>query len=813
MRFHLIPATLALLSAVAGTALVTHYPLAPAAAAVAAAVCTICFYAWPAVWLLVIPAALPVIGFAPWSGWITFEELDILILAVAAGGYARLAWRTLGDVSAVKKGHRHIPNLSLGVWLLAGMFALATAVAIYRGFVDAGGFSFGWYQGYHEPMNSVRVGKSFFLALLLLPLWQAACKQNHERAQGLLSSGLMLGLAAAALSTIWERVAFVDLLNFSADYRTTGLFWEMHVGGAALDGFLALTVPFAVRELMAARSSRRWGLAAAVLALAAFACLTTFSRGVYLALPMGMLVFFGLTARNLSPGFAGNHGEPAESQGQRPWQSVLVGLLLVTGFAVGSAWMFQSSGYRGMAALLGTVALMLPMVQVLRGLTGRQWLVGLALGVLLSLATIAITLLVPKGAYFAWALASVFTVAMLWLKNRADQPTSFFAPLALAAFLAMVMSTALVASHWGGYTGLRHSVPVLLGVLSMSVVAVVWRVPVWPVAIRWQATAAGAMGLVAAVVGVMGGGAYMSDRFSTSVKDLDGRLAHWQLGQDMLRTPADLWLGKGMGRFPANYFLNGSLQQHPGDYRLIQDGTTTYITIAGGTQVGGESLRVSQRVAEPGSQAVVTAQVQAETNVTLHFEVCAKHLLYSQGCISKSANIKGAPGVWQDLQVVLQGAGANRGAWYAPRLLVFSAAMGTLRGKAHLDNLALTTADGQQLLANSDFSDGLAHWFSSSDRNHLPWHIKNLLMNELFDQGIVGLCLWMLLFLWGLWRLSFGPARTHPIGPALAAGLVGFAVVGLFDSLLDVPRIAWLYYFFVLVALTLQPPPSQRGSS
>jgi len=52
------------------------------------------------------------------------------------------------------------------------------------------------------------------------------------RAQRLFSLGLMLGLAAAAISTIWERTAFTGLLNFSSDYRTTGMFWEMHVGGA-----------------------------------------------------------------------------------------------------------------------------------------------------------------------------------------------------------------------------------------------------------------------------------------------------------------------------------------------------------------------------------------------------------------------------------------------------------------------------------------------------------------------------------------------------------------------------------------------------
>ena len=39
---------------------------------------------------------------------------------------------------------------------------------------------------------------------------------------------------------------------------------------------------------------------------------------------------------------------------------------------------------------------------------------------------------------------------------------------------------------------------------------------------------------------------------------------------------------------------------------------------------------------------------------------------------------------------------------------------------------------------------------------------------------------------------------------ALAASLTGFAVVGLFDSLLDVPRLAWLFYLLVLLATVLR---------
>lgn len=815
MHFKPLPAVFALISGIASMGLAANYPLTPFALTFLVLACGVTIFMRPDWWLVGLPALLPVIGLAPWTGWITFEELDILILAVATGGYARLAWPAPNKPSLSHARHHQTPHDSFGVWLLAGLFAVGTAGSISRGFADAGGFSFGWFQSYHEPMNSIRVGKSIFLALWLLPLWQTANKQSGDRSQELLSLGLTVGLVAAVLTTIWERAAFTDLLNFSTDYRTTGMFWEMHVGGAALDGFLALTVPFALRELMVARTPVRWGLAAMVMGLASYSCLTTFSRGVYLAVPLGMVVFFVLSLRHGLPRFTSSGDTASAPRGQGTWQAVFAGLVLVVGFGAGASWMFQGSGYRGMAALLGCVGLMLPLVQVLRGFKISHWLVGAVTGGLLVLAATAISWLVPKGAYIAWCLTAAFTMGMLWLNRRAVQTISFAGPMALGGFIAVLAGTAMVADHWGASKGMQHAMPVLLVVLAVGAVAGVWRQPLWPESLRWQATTAGAMGLVAAVIGVMGGGAYMSERFSTGSQDFGGRLGHWQVGRDMLNTPADWWLGKGVGRFPANYFLNGNPRQHPGDYRLSQEGDNTSITVAGGLHINGwgELFRVTQRVSSPNGEALVTAKVRTEKNVTLHFEVCEKHLLYNEGCQLAQVNVKGIAGVWQDLRIKLTGNRVNRGLWYAPKLLSFSMAVETRGGMAKIDNVALTTNNGEQLLANGDFSDGMAHWFFSSDRHHMPWHIKSMGMNVLFDQGIVGLTLWGLLLAGALWRTSFGKARQNLLAPALAASLVSFFVVGLFDSLLDVPRVAWLYYMLVLVALTLPPPKNQAAAS
>ena len=91
VRFGMLPAILGLAAASAGLALSTHYPTAPKVMSALFVFGCAAFFAWPKAGLLVLPALLPLIGLAPWTGWITFEELDILVLAVAAGGYARKA--------------------------------------------------------------------------------------------------------------------------------------------------------------------------------------------------------------------------------------------------------------------------------------------------------------------------------------------------------------------------------------------------------------------------------------------------------------------------------------------------------------------------------------------------------------------------------------------------------------------------------------------------------------------------------------------------------------------------------------------------
>ena len=806
----LLCGALALLCCAGGLALAHQHPLAPWGAPLLFVASVMAFGAWPSAWPLVLPALLPIIGLAPWTGWLTFEEWDLLVLAIATGGYARLAWPR----ESACDGHHLTRFGGSGAPLLAGLVVALYAAAMLwstaRGMADAGGFVVGLFQGYREPMNSIRLAKSLFAALLLLPLWRAVRRSDPERAARHWAHGMVLGLLATSLAATWERLAFTDLLNFSTDYRTTALFWEMHVGGAALDGMLSLSFPFLVRELMVEPSRRRWLLLAAVVPLAAYASLTTFSRVVYLSVPLGVVlavILQSLQTARLAPSAGAKHWQPRLLAAK--W---LPAVALVTAFAWAASTMFPTSGYRGLIALLGASALLLPLPAALRGAAPARWLLGVVAGLLICGVAWAATQIVPKGAYFSYALVAAFTVAMLLAQAR--QPGlqrhqgQTLVTLALGGFMAVVACTAFVVQHWGGAAALAAAWPVLVVLPLLLGAATAAPTGLWPAPLRWQASTAGAMLVAGAVVAAFGGGAYMSGRFSTSGSDFSGRIAHWRQGLAPLHGTADWLFGRGMGRFVDTFAFAATGNQVPGDYRLHQQGDNRYVTLVAGThELGwGELLRLSQRVAAPVGPTFVQMDIRSEKAAVVHLEVCLKHLLYDGGCLVNKIRLAAKPGQWQTAKVQLDGKDLDTGPWYAPRLVMFSVATENEGLRVDIDNLALMNADGRNQLVNGDFTADLSRWFMTSDRYHMPWHIKNIAANLVFDQGLVGLALLAALVAGALLRMTLLAARAHPLAPGVAGGLAGFLTVGMFDSLLDVPRLAFLFYFLVLLGLTLKAP-------
>ena len=139
--------------------------------------------AWrPGIWLWALPAVLPILNFSPWNGWLAVDELDLFLLATVAGAYAAKALHTF-QPGGTSRHHVSAHSLHLhrgykgyrGQWLFY-TFVMLGLLSCWRGWTQAGGslqwMQTGWAmfqtQGYTEPLNSLRVGKSLLWPLQLL---------------------------------------------------------------------------------------------------------------------------------------------------------------------------------------------------------------------------------------------------------------------------------------------------------------------------------------------------------------------------------------------------------------------------------------------------------------------------------------------------------------------------------------------------------------------------------------------------------------------------------------------------------------------
>ena len=362
----------------AGALLALQHPVAPAAA-VALFVLAALVMAWrPGGWLFVVPAALPMLNFAPWTGGLVVEEFDLLVLAAAGGAHARTALsRVAGRAS---------PLHSSFVWkAFAGaalLFGLVSTVSLGRGVAAAGGLGFGWFQGYTEPLNSWRVFKSLVGVALLWPLLRCQIRIDAPSAVRALVNGMLVGVAIVGSIVVWERAAYPGAFNFSSPYRATALFWEMHVGGAAIDAYLALATPFVAWALWSAQSRLRWCMAAVLALLTGYACLTTFARGLYFAVAVPLTLLgvviatrragdrvHALVLRTLAIGAALLAAAAALTFAFafEEWGHAGLGLMLLCAAGVGWAagWRLRPIRRRSVAAMMLVLALLLEVAAVL----------------------------------------------------------------------------------------------------------------------------------------------------------------------------------------------------------------------------------------------------------------------------------------------------------------------------------------------------------------------------------------------------------------------------------------------------------------
>ncbi|MGX9729725.1 hypothetical protein ACWYXO_03705 [Janthinobacterium aestuarii] len=805
---------LALLAGAACMLALRHYPLGHGwpgllfAALLPAYFLLLCWR--PACWLFCVPALLPVLDLAPWTGWFFLEEIDVLLLLTVACGY----WRLGGPA------HPAAARLSPAARACLLLCSLAWLAALLRGVLPLAPLDLNAWDNYLSPYNSLRLGKAWAWSMLLLPLLLRDASASALRRYAL--PGMLAGLAMVTLFALWERTVFPGLSNLSSDYRITAPFSAMHTGGAALDGYLALSLPFAA--LWLARASSRWQavLAMLLLALALHAAFTTFSRGLYAALAAAMLLGFWQTLRT-APGAA--RRVPSQS----PRRGVLLRLLLAGLGTVLLVYMFSLAGYRGLLAAV--VVLAASFVLAARPLPWRlapaSVLCALCLQGLLAAwwpePSGQQTAGWLKGPYFLFLLAAVLLVGTLWPGSAGGKAGKGLDRLGLAmmAWTMLACNLAWIGWHWAGPPALLPAgLVVLLAMLMLCNGRL--RPPLWRLD-RASLSIAGAAGILLLLAIPVSASYYATERFATTAFDMQGRLRHWR--QALAMQPSD-WgdrlFGMGSGSFPATYYWHNPQREVPASIAYADEEGNRYVRLASpGYSAGyGELLRLLQRLpVQPATHYTLALDVRRTGPMpVLLVRLCQRQLLYAQGCVNVPLRLRPPPGNppegWQHYEVPFDSAWLGAGAWLLrPPVQLELAASGTATSSVlEVDNLSLRAPGGEELIANGSFTQANNYWFFSSDHHHLPWHIKSMALHLLIETGWCGALSTLALLVLAGRRLLRQAARGDAGALACAAALLGFLVVGLFDSLLDVPRIALLCYLMLLCAL-LQPVPSPHVES
>lgn len=710
----------------------------------------------PNLWLLVLPAALPVFNLAPWSGRFFIEEFDFLLLATLAGCL-------LSGQYALRQG---VWLGRLGAFLLVAFIAVQ-GVSLVLGLLPLPTLDHNSLYSYYSNYNAPRIAKGFFFALLLYPAFQAQYQADAAKTLNALILGTCVGVLFMGVAVLWERGVINDvlyaadryqllrgLLDFSTSYRITGLFSEMHSGGTAIDGYLALTWPLTLWATMRAPRTPTRLLGFAAFLMCTYAVFVTFSRGVALGVLLSA-VMIALAYAVLLPSKV-----PRRVYLYMGLLALLAAALFITAYHQG-----------GSLAISGVAALTLAA----------------------CLAVCAPGLGRPRP---AWALALVPLLLLAWSIYHALVSSKWNPHPAFEAG-----AWALALSLWALYNG-AHLGFYLKRLSDFRMAAIIATAFVF---LAWIVT----MGV---------GGYRMLERLSTSGADLEHRTHHWRRAIDIMdRNPLTGVIGMGTGRYPINYLLRASSDEY-GTFRFVDsdDADTPLLELG-----GGKDTRLGQRLwLEPSHAHMLRIRARtSDPQAMLYARICQRQLIHpnewNPSCF-KLEKVLNAEDGWTMLEGHIK---ANQFLHAKPigrppltltlsnrREYAFALRPPTL---LYIDEVQLIDeVSGLNRIRNPNFSTGGDHWFPYFDFNHLPWHIKNLWVNVYFESGTVGLLLFAALCLLALRRcVALAVAIDHfPL--YMGAALLGFFAVGSFGSLIDTPRIAFLFYFFLLVALSFIPRPA-----
>jgi hypothetical protein len=253
----------------------------------------------------------------------------------------------------------------------------------------------------------------------------------------------------------------------------------------------------------------------------------------------------------------------------------------------------------------------------------------------------------------------------------------------------------------------------------------------------------------------------------------------------------------GLGSYPRTVLMKDRVAASA-TFSYAHDGTNVFVRLG-----SGRALYLDQRV-----------PVEVEKDYTLSLDlrsldpeaevgvfVCEKSVQYSFRCNKLNFRLKAAGTNWEHHEVTFNSEQIGSGQPLMRRPVALSLANPQPNGGfVDVDNVRLLDRSGHDLIINGDFSQGGARWFFSAD-DHLPWHIFNLWVQILFEQGWLGVLAVATGVLMSLTRLAIGMWKGELLSTTLLAALCGFLLIGLTESLFDGPRVTTLFFLLLFVSL------------
>ena len=263
---------------------VLRFPVIPAAVAIALGVYALALARWPWLWLWVVPAALPLLDLAPYSGWFFLDEVDLVILTTLA--VALWNGRVRAFPAALQGG---------GAWLSV-VFGLSVLTSTLLGLLPLQSIDWNAFSNYYSHYNALRIAKGFLWPLLLLPVLLDNLR-NGIAVPKHFTAGMILGLSGVTVLALWERYMYPGMFDYSRDFRVGTFFSSMHNGGASIEAYIVMATPFLAAGAYMWRS-RLLHMAIAMLFIATtYVLMVTYSRGGYVAFAVAIALVMATSMR------------------------------------------------------------------------------------------------------------------------------------------------------------------------------------------------------------------------------------------------------------------------------------------------------------------------------------------------------------------------------------------------------------------------------------------------------------------------------------------------------------------------------------